>query len=127
MSGVFVGASLGFFPFHYDAGSALLGGGLDAFRFLFFIGSFSHCLRRATQWVCQALRGHDGGFLLSLFSIQSAMCFLCGVGVQSCCTYKYITVSGTDRHFCCYFLLRGLGLSCMLSAFFGDGFVFFLL
>lgn len=46
MSGVFVGASLGFFPFHYDAGSALLGGGLDAFRFLFFIGSFSHCLRR---------------------------------------------------------------------------------
>lgn len=39
-----------FFLFHYDAGSALLGGGLDAFRFLFFIGSFSHCLRRATQW-----------------------------------------------------------------------------
>lgn len=65
VSGVFVGASLGFFlsimtlDLRCWVEVSMLS--LPVFYRVFF------SLLKRTQWVCLALRGHDDGFLLSLF------------------------------------------------------------
>lgn len=91
----------GLFPFHYDAGSALLGGGLDAFVTCFLSGLFLTAEAdpiNGSAWLYEDMMM---AFCFLYFLIQSAM--FVWSDVQSRCTYKYITVSGTDRHFLLFY------------------------